>query len=52
MDSTASLRGLQAGADTDAIVVADADGVLKSIGASDFGGGAWDNPDGTAASQK
>ena len=42
---------LQAGTATDAIVVADADGVLKTIGASDFGGGAWDNPDGTAASQ-
>ena len=51
VDGTARLRGLQAGTDTDAIVVADADGVLKTIGATDFGGGAWDNPDGTAASQ-
>ena len=31
IDGTARLRGLQAGADTDAIVVADADGVLKTI---------------------
>ena len=45
------LEGLQAGTATDAIVVADADGVLKTIGATDFGTGPWDNPDGTVANQ-
>ena len=36
---------------TDNLVMASADGVLKSVSSSDLGASPWDNPDGTVADQ-